>query len=135
MVILTPEENAWLKAHPNIQLGYNPSFEPTVIVNPDGSYEGIVADFLDALNMRLGTHIELQIDPVQIMHEKAKTRETDGIILLHPNYADKLGYLKTHTYYRSYPIVFGRAGDSFNQPDDFAGKKVVIIDKIFVSKK
>ena len=34
---LSVEERAWLKAHPDIALGYTNSFEPTVIVNPDGS--------------------------------------------------------------------------------------------------
>jgi len=31
MVIFTPEEQAWLKAHPDIQLGFTDDFEPHVI--------------------------------------------------------------------------------------------------------
>ncbi len=46
-IILTPEEQAWLLAHPDIQLGYTDVFEPQVIINPDGSYSGILVDFLE----------------------------------------------------------------------------------------
>ncbi len=133
-ISLTAEEKAWLKAHPDIVLGYNNSFEPAAIVDPDGSYSGIVVDFLEALNKRLGIHIALRIDPVPIMHAKAKAKETDGIALIHPNYADKLGFLKTKTYYRSYPTVFGPNDISFEQPDNFVGKKVAIIDKVYFSE-
>ena len=131
---LTAAERAWLKAHPDIVLGYNNSFEPTAIVDPDGSYRGIVVDFLDALNKRLGIHIALRIDSVPIVHAKAKAKETDGIALIHPDYADKLGFLKTKTYYRSYPTVFGLNDISFEQPDNFVGKKVAIIDKVYFSE-
>jgi hypothetical protein len=41
-VQLTAEEQAWLEEHPNIKIGYNSDFEPAVIVDPDGSYRGIV---------------------------------------------------------------------------------------------
>jgi hypothetical protein len=40
-VSLTEDKQAWLKAHPDIVLGYTDSFEPEVIVNPDGTYRGI----------------------------------------------------------------------------------------------
>lgn len=33
---LTESETAWLRAHPDIQLGYTGTFEPKVIVNTDG---------------------------------------------------------------------------------------------------
>jgi len=54
VVSLTDEEQAWLKAHPNIQMRFTGAFEPTLIVNPDGSYRGSLVDILDALNTRLG---------------------------------------------------------------------------------
>ena len=44
VVELTEEERAWLKAHPDITLGYTDAFEPEIIVNPDGTYSGLVAE-------------------------------------------------------------------------------------------
>jgi len=133
-VDLTPAERAWLKAHPDIELGFNDAFEPTVIVQPDGSLRGTLVDILDRLNTRLGTHITLRIDTIPVMFEKAKTRETDGLALVLPEKADELGLLKTHTFYRSYPTIFGPVDASFDHPDHFIGKKVAIIDKPLFSK-
>jgi len=135
IVALTPGERAWLEAHPNIELGYTDSFEPEVIVNPDGSYRGIVVDILDELNKRLGTHIVLRIDPIPTVIDKAKTKDIDGIALIHPDFAEKLGLLRIHPHYRSYPTVFARADVSFEHLADFIGKKVAIIDKVYFSER
>ncbi len=129
-VVLTPEEQAWLSAHPNIVLGYTDAFEPEVIVNPDGSHSGILVDFLDEMNRRLGTRITLQIDSIPGILQKAKNKEVDGILEMLPEYADKLGLLKSIGYLRAYPAVFARKNVSFAGPDDFAGKKIMIIDKV-----
>ena len=134
-VVLTPEEQAWLSAHPNIVLGYTDAFEPEVIVNPDGSHSGILVDFLDEMNRRLGTRITLQIDSIPGILQKAKNKEVDGILEMLPEYADKLGLLKSIGYLRAYPAVFARKNVSFAGPDDFAGKKIAIIDKVYFSEK
>ncbi len=134
-ITLTDAEKAWLKAHPDITLGYTDVFEPEVIVSPDGSYRGIMVDILEELNSRLGTGIRLQIDPIPQVIEKMLGKEIDGILSLHPGYADKLGLLKTGSYIPSYPAVFARKDIFFNHPSDFDGKKVAIIDKVFFSEQ
>jgi hypothetical protein len=42
----TPTWQAWLKAHPDITLGYTDAFEPEVIVGADGTYSDMLVDFL-----------------------------------------------------------------------------------------
>ena len=135
IVALTPKERAWLRAHPDIQLGYTDTFEPEVIVNPDGTNGGILVDFLDELNRRLGTRIGLQIDSVSEILEKAKTKEVDGICNIHPEYADAMGLKKTQGYMSAYPTVFGLRKVSFDDLADFAGKKVAIIDKVYATEE
>ncbi len=134
-ISLTESETAWLKAHPDIVLGYTDTFEPEVIVNPDGSYQGIMVDFLDALNQRLGTRIRLRIDPVPELVEKTQKKEVDGILSLTSEYADKLGLLKTRGHVTNYPAVFARKDIAFEHPYDLAHKRVAIIDKVFFSEK
>jgi signal transduction histidine kinase/ABC-type nitrate/sulfonate/bicarbonate transport system substrate-binding protein len=133
--LLTAEERAWLEAHPDIELGYTDVFEPEVIVNPDGSYRGILVDFLDELNRRLGTRIRLRIDPIPEVLGKAQKRETDGILNVLPEYADKLGLLKTEGYLTGYAAVFAHRNVSFDRPSDLAGKKLAIIDGVFFSEQ
>jgi len=134
-VSLTQEERAWLQTHPNIVLGYTGAFEPDVIVGPDGTLRGIQVDILDELNRRLGTKIGLQIYPVQELIEKAQQKEVDGILNLHPGYADELGLLKTGDYFTGYPAVFARKDMPCEGPSDLAGKRVAIIDKVFFSEQ
>jgi hypothetical protein len=75
VIPLTAEEQALLKVHPDITLGYTDAFEPEVIVGLDGTYSGMLVDFLDALNQRLGTRIDLHIDTVGVsIHQCLHTR-------------------------------------------------------------
>ena len=131
---LTAEEQTWLKAHSDITLGYTDVFEPEVITNPDGSHRGILVDFLDELNRRLGTRIRLRIDPVPELLGKAQKRETDGILYILPEYADKLGLLKTEGHLSGYAAVFTRRNFAFDRPSDLAGKKVAIVDKVMFTE-
>ena len=131
---LTAEEQTWLKAHPDITLGYTDVFEPEVITNPDGSHRGILVDFLDELNRRLGTRIRLRIDPIPELLGKAQKRKTDGIVNILPEYADKLGLLKTEGYLTGYGAVFTRKNMVFDRPSDLAGKKVAIVDKVMFTE-
>lgn len=95
----------------------------------------MVVDFLDALNKKLGTDFGLRIYAIPQLLENAQAKEVDGILNLHPEYADKLGLLKTRSYWPGYPAVFARRGVSFKSPDDFSGKRVAIIDKVYFTEK
>ncbi len=128
-VVLTPEEQAWLQAHPEIQLGYLVA-EPEIIANADGTYSGMLVDFLDALNRKLGINIGLHIDLVPGLIEKVKEKKIDGILALHPEYADKLGLLKTQDHWPGYPAVFARKGEAFKGPGDFKDRRVAIVEQV-----
>jgi two-component system sensor histidine kinase UhpB len=132
---LTQEEQVWLAAHPDIVLGYTDAFEPEVIVNPDGSYRGILVDILDELNRRLGTNIGLRIDPIPDLLAKARSGETAGILNILPEYGEKLGLLTTKGYLTGYAAVFAPRNTFFDNPSDLAGKKVAIVDGVMFSEK
>ena len=121
--MLSPEEQAWLAAHPDITFGYTDQFEPAVIVNKDGSYRGTLVDFLDLLNQRLGTDFKLTVGPIPDIFKQVSRKELAGVLSLHPDNADKRGFLKTRDYMNSYPTVFTRKGVAFTAPDDLGGKK------------
>jgi ABC-type amino acid transport substrate-binding protein len=69
IVTLTPEEQAWLKAHPDIKFGFTDAFEPFLIKGDNGRNSGILVDLLGLLNQRLRTQFELEIDPWSTMLE------------------------------------------------------------------
>ena len=51
--LLTAEERAWLKAHPDIRFAFSGDFPPALIVREDGRLTGILKDMLDLFNQRL----------------------------------------------------------------------------------
>ena len=50
----------------------------------DGTYRGLLIDFLDELNKRLGIRIALRTDSVPKTVENAIKKQVDGILFLHP---------------------------------------------------
>ena len=133
-ITLTSAEHAWLKAHPDITFGYTDAFEPAVIVNKDGSYRGILVDVFDLLNRRLGTDFKLTVKPIPDLIDQVNRKMLAGVLSIHPDHADKRGWLKTNRYTTTYPTIFARKGFIFQSPADLAGKKIAIIDKVFFSQ-
>ncbi len=59
---LSPQEQAWLKAHPEIRLGAEPSYSPFSMVGSDGKFEGLAADYLRLIADRTGMNLKLVPD-------------------------------------------------------------------------
>jgi len=76
---LTPEERAWIAAHPRIVLGIDQDWEPHILKRPDGSFAGIDGDIVARLNAMLGTRITFETGRWADMVEKLKARQIDGL--------------------------------------------------------
>jgi PAS domain S-box-containing protein len=77
---LNGEERAWLASHPRIVLGMSDQFPPALIREEDGRLGGIVVDYLDLINLRLGSDIRLAVESAwSEVGAKAIAGETDGI--------------------------------------------------------
>src|SRR5690349_15655631 len=55
---LTPEERAWLAAHPVIRVGNDPGWVPIDFDNEQGQPVGVAADMLKLIEERLGVRFE-----------------------------------------------------------------------------
>ena len=55
----SPEELAFLEAHPVIHLGVDPGFVPFEFMNEDGEYSGITADYLALISEETGLQFEV----------------------------------------------------------------------------
>ncbi len=54
LIELTPEEQAWIAAHPTILVGHDPSYAPFVFKDESGELVGIDIDYLRLLGQRTG---------------------------------------------------------------------------------
>ncbi len=57
--LLTPEEQLFLHEHPNISIGFDPEFAPFEFIDDDGEIKGIALDYVNLLNQRLGTNMQV----------------------------------------------------------------------------
>ena len=78
-VALTPQERAWIKAHPKIVLGVDKEWEPLILRNPDGSFSGVDGDTVARLNAMLGTSITFELGKWKELDQKLKDRGIDGL--------------------------------------------------------
>lgn len=58
-VLLDPQEQAWLKAHPVIRIAPDPGFAPVEWFNQNGDYQGMTSDYLRILEKKLGVRFEI----------------------------------------------------------------------------
>lgn len=58
-IYLTPEEKAWIAAHPAIRVGIDPEFAPFEFIDNNGQFRGFASDYLPLLNQRLGLNMEV----------------------------------------------------------------------------
>ncbi len=119
---LTTDEMSWIKAHPEIRFGFAKNIEPFLIVDQDGSLSGFLIDFVDEMNRRTGLNILIVPGIWTEIQTKAEQKELDGIQIIHPNLADRLGLLKTKSVINAYPAIFARNESTFQGLDDLIGK-------------
>jgi PAS domain S-box-containing protein len=58
-VVLTPQEQEWLREHPVIRLAPDPDFQPIEYFDEDGAYRGAAADIVRLLEKKLGLKITI----------------------------------------------------------------------------
>ena len=126
LISLTPEESAWLQAHPGIRIGLPEGLEPYVMIGQHGNQSGILVDFKDELSRTLGTSLVLETMPSSKILAMSRNREIDVIYAVEPYKAEQEGLLQTNVWATGYPAIYARQGISFKTPDDLVGKTVVM---------
>ncbi|HNB68076.1 transporter substrate-binding domain-containing protein [Accumulibacter sp.] len=76
---LSPQERAWIAAHPRIVLGIDQDWAPFILKKSDGSFSGIDGDLVAQLNAMLGTRITFVTGRWADMVTKLKNRQVDGL--------------------------------------------------------
>ena len=114
MVILTPEEQAWLAEHPEIVLGAVTGYPPMVIKRADGTHVGMLVDFFEEVNRRLNTRIRLHIeDSWADVQKKAQDREIDGLAFGGREKSRAAIYNETDVLVSTYFSVFARSQNEY----------------------
>ncbi len=104
-VDLTEAEKQWLRDHPEIRLGVDPTWPPFEQKDTSGEYAGITSDYVRLLNQRLGTHMQpmMGLSWTQVL-EKVKNHELDVVPCISPT-PERENYLLFTKPYLSFQMV------------------------------
>ncbi len=123
---LTEAEESFLKEHPVIRLGGDPSLEPYLIANPDGTYSGIEKDILNRIQELSGLKIEIVGGLWQEVVKMAQERQIDGLMTSAARPSRRPYFNFTDEYAAGNVVFYRRASDttSFDRLQDFDGKRL-----------
>jgi polar amino acid transport system substrate-binding protein len=125
---LSAEEKSFINKHPTIVLGTDKSWEPYVIVLPDGEMSGYDAEILEKINQRTGANFTLAVGKWSEMQSKAEAYEIDGLST-GTAATKRASYLNFSTPYLTLQkSVFVSTGNphAIEKPEDLQIKTLVI---------
>jgi PAS domain S-box-containing protein len=109
-VDLTPEERAWLVSHGPIRLITEPAYPPVEWFDESGRYSGMVAEYFELLEARLGTRIEVLRAPSwEEAMRRARAHEVDGLTAAEPTPERSFAFDWTPPLLRIPSVVIARA--------------------------
>ncbi len=124
-IALTPEEQAWLQANPEIRLGIGDWF-PSVIVLKNDHVVGIEPDIMARIQALTGARIQLEVGDWAEMVKRAERGELHGLAnsIAHPERAQR--FLFTRSLYSVWYYLFVRTADTaqIQRMEDLAGQSV-----------
>jgi two-component system, NarL family, sensor histidine kinase EvgS len=111
-VLLTPEEQAWISAHPVIRAGHDATYSPYAMQDASGQIVGIDPDYLELIGRRTGLNFqnEVRSDWGKIVQD-FKAGNIDVLLSLSRT-SDRETYLNYTQPYASAPNVIITRSDS-----------------------
>ncbi len=100
--VITEQDRAWLRTHPVIRVGAEINYAPYEFQDSRGRFTGVVADYLDLIQERLGVRFEVkQLPDFGAVEEKLKRHELDIVLALTPTKEreDFLSFTKPYLQY------------------------------------
>ena len=58
-----------------------------------------------------------------------------ALLNIHPEYCDSLGLTSTNEFWPGYLAVYARKGVSFNNIENFSGKRVAVMKEVYITQK
>ncbi|MEM7164908.1 MAG: transporter substrate-binding domain-containing protein [Planctomycetota bacterium] len=127
---ITPQERAWLAAHPTIRLAPDPTFPPFEFFDAAGIYHGMGADYMRLLEQRLGIEFVVQqMDSWKDVLASTQKQETDVLaaVMSSPQREEYLHFAAPHIELPGVIFVNNDVTGSVTLRD-LRGKNVVVVE-------
>ena len=97
--ILSPNERAWLNAHPDIRVAIAPDYPPISFLDEQGKPTGLEHDYLSLIESRLGYQFKRVIPTLA---QRAADKPADKQVDVVPTFASTTERLKNWTFTKAY---------------------------------
>ncbi|WP_210547084.1 transporter substrate-binding domain-containing protein [Rhodoferax sp. PAMC 29310] len=136
-LILTADEQAWLKAHPVIRIGVDPGYAPYSFLDANGRPAGVASELTALVGQKLGVKLEMvpNLTWPQIL-EGARQRQVD-LITTAARRPDRESYLNfSHAYLKTPTVVMTRLEASrLRSLEQLNGRRVALVKRYSSSEK
>jgi len=123
---LTPEEIAWLKAHPVIKYGAEKDWAPYDFVNIHGRHDGLSKDYLDVIAQALEVQFVPVVDTWANLLDQLKQKEISLLPAIYHS-QEREQYLHfSEPYQTVFDYIFMREGVELNSRDIWSEKTIAI---------
>jgi len=124
---LTAEERRFLAGHPVIRIGTMPQWPPMNFIDQMGRPTGLGADYVEALNERLGGVLKITPQPFEESLSQARDKKLDALMDVTPK-PEREEFLNFTRPYLTIPhvIVAREDGPYHASEDDLDGKTVAL---------
>jgi len=125
---LTPEEQAFLREHPTIRLGVDPTFVPYEFIDLDGTYKGIAADYIALIEERTGLNMVITTGLTWAeAYDQAVNGKIDVLPCIGQTPEREKYFLFSNGYFTFHRAVFfNEETKGINRFEDLYGKKVAV---------
>ena len=132
---LSPEESAWLAAHPRIRIGTMNAWPPLDFVDERGRPQGVGVDYIRALNRRLGGVLEIVPGPFSENMEAVKAKRLDALMDITPK-PEREPFFNFTAAYLSVPhAIASRSGAPAYECEKALAGKTVALERGFYNVK
>lgn len=139
-IVLSEEEQQWIKNNHKLKLGVGTAFPPFMWIDQkegNPSFKGIVSDYVNLLSDRLNIDMEIEFG---ISFKEALSKGKDGQLDLFPclsNTPERRQFLLFTEPYLRYPMVIITREDAplVGGIEDLEGKKIAIVKHLVVYSK
>ena len=124
---LTPQEKAWLQAHPEIRIAPDPDFAPFEWLSDDGSYKGMVAEYVQLIQQRLGIKFKvIRAGKWSQVMDMARAREVDVLPALARSPQREEYFLFTEPHVSAKGVIVTSKG--YETIQQLLGKKIAVVN-------
>ena len=121
------QQRTWLNDHPSISIGSMDAWPPINFVNDNGVLSGIGADYIAAINKRLGDRLVMEPAPFKENYEKVKKHQLDALMDITPKEERKAFFNFTRAYLSIPHVYVGRKyGTYFDSAKDLFGRSIAL---------